>query len=164
MITRWCSPSYKWILIPLTIPRCSMYGIFAYIWAIFGVNVGKYSIHGAYGIGISPTKTIVKSDCETNLSRFRTGAPPCNHCVLGLDFWGIKRGHGTRLPFVISRFFSLGEHSTRVFSSKPSLIFWQPSRIGSFWLQKSSKCSQGMRISSETWGFWQTGLGIVAHQ
>ena len=30
-------------------PRCSMYGIFTYIWAIFGVNVGKYSIHGAYG-------------------------------------------------------------------------------------------------------------------
>ena len=25
-------------------------GIFAYIWAIFGVNVGKYSIHGAYGL------------------------------------------------------------------------------------------------------------------
>ena len=30
-------------------PRCSMYGIFTYIWLIFGVNVGKYSIHGAYG-------------------------------------------------------------------------------------------------------------------
>ena len=26
-----------------------MYGIFTYIWAIFGVNVGKYSIHGAFG-------------------------------------------------------------------------------------------------------------------
>ena len=25
------------------IPRCSMYGIFTYIWVIFGVNVGKYS-------------------------------------------------------------------------------------------------------------------------
>ena len=32
------------------IPRCSMYGIFTYIWVIFGVNLGKYSIHGAYGI------------------------------------------------------------------------------------------------------------------
>ena len=30
-------------------PRCSMYGIFTYIWVIFRVNVGKYSIHGAYG-------------------------------------------------------------------------------------------------------------------
>ena len=29
-----------------------MYGIFTYIWAIFGVNVGKYSIHGAYGYGL----------------------------------------------------------------------------------------------------------------
>ena len=25
-------------------------GIFTYIWAIFGVNIGTYSIHGAYGI------------------------------------------------------------------------------------------------------------------
>ena len=25
-------------------------GIFTYIWAIFGVNAGKYSIHGAYGL------------------------------------------------------------------------------------------------------------------
>ena len=29
-----------------------MYGIFTYIWVIFGVNVGKYSIHGASGMGI----------------------------------------------------------------------------------------------------------------
>ena len=27
-----------------------MYGIFTYIWVIFRANVGKYSIHGAYGI------------------------------------------------------------------------------------------------------------------
>ena len=27
-----------------------MYSIFTYIWAIYGVNGGKYSIHGAYGI------------------------------------------------------------------------------------------------------------------
>jgi hypothetical protein len=33
----------------LLCPRCSMYGIFAYIWVIFGVNAGKCSIHGAYG-------------------------------------------------------------------------------------------------------------------
>jgi hypothetical protein len=32
-------------------PRCSMYSIFTYIWLIYGVNVGKYSIHGAYGNG-----------------------------------------------------------------------------------------------------------------
>ena len=27
-----------------------LYGIFTYIWAIFEVNVGEYSIHGAFGI------------------------------------------------------------------------------------------------------------------
>ena len=30
-------------------PICSMYGIFTYIWIIYGINVGKYSIHGASG-------------------------------------------------------------------------------------------------------------------
>ena len=32
------------------IPIGSMYGIFTYIWLIFMVNVGKYTIHGSYGI------------------------------------------------------------------------------------------------------------------
>ena len=45
------TPIAGWFIMenPL-IPICSMYGIFTYIWAIFGVNVGKYSIHGASGI------------------------------------------------------------------------------------------------------------------
>ena len=30
-------------------PIGSMYGIFTYIWLKFIVNVGEYSIHGAYG-------------------------------------------------------------------------------------------------------------------
>ena len=34
----------------IPIPKCSMYGIFPYIWLKFMVNVGKYSIHGASGI------------------------------------------------------------------------------------------------------------------
>ena len=34
----------------LSIPIGSMYGIFTYIWVIYGVNAGKYSIHGSYGI------------------------------------------------------------------------------------------------------------------
>ena len=35
------------------IPLGSMYGIFAYIWLIFMVNVGKKNILGSYGIGKS---------------------------------------------------------------------------------------------------------------
>ena len=30
-------------------PTCAMYGIFTYIWVLHGVNIGKYSIHGASG-------------------------------------------------------------------------------------------------------------------
>ena len=33
----------------LSTPIQSMYGIFIYIWLIFMVNVGKYTIHGSYG-------------------------------------------------------------------------------------------------------------------
>ena len=29
-------------------PICSMYGISTYMWVIYGVNIGKYSIHGAW--------------------------------------------------------------------------------------------------------------------
>ena len=32
------------------IPLGSMYGVFCYIWLMFMVNVGKYAIHGCYGI------------------------------------------------------------------------------------------------------------------
>ena len=32
------------------IPIGSMYGIFTYIWLICMVKVGKYTIHGSYGI------------------------------------------------------------------------------------------------------------------
>ena len=30
-------------------PRCSMYGLFPYIWVVLGLNVGKYTIHWAFG-------------------------------------------------------------------------------------------------------------------
>ena len=41
-----------------TTPICSMYGIFTYIYPKNGPNVGKYSIHGAYGT--SNTRNISK--------------------------------------------------------------------------------------------------------
>ena len=40
-----CGGIYRYI-----IPRCSMCGIFSYVRAILGVDVGKYSMHGASGI------------------------------------------------------------------------------------------------------------------
>ena len=36
----------------VNIPIGSMYGIFTYMWLKCMVNVGKYSIHGSYGIYI----------------------------------------------------------------------------------------------------------------
>ena len=49
--TKICSV-HRWLCnywLQTYIPRCSMYGIFTYIWVIFRAHVGKYSIHGAYG-------------------------------------------------------------------------------------------------------------------
>ena len=37
-----------------------MYGIYANIWGILMVNVTIYSIHGSYGIYISPQVLILK--------------------------------------------------------------------------------------------------------
>ena len=45
-----------------------MYGILIYIWAIFGVNVGKYSIHGASGMGFMG-KSLVSNPLPKRLSR-----------------------------------------------------------------------------------------------
>ena len=41
------------------LPIRSMYGVFTYIWLIFMVNVGKYTIHGSYGLWISRVKEAV---------------------------------------------------------------------------------------------------------
>ena len=57
-------PSYAWYIYPRDpiaeeeeigipslkeCPIASMYGIFTYLWWIFMVNVGKYTIHGLFG-------------------------------------------------------------------------------------------------------------------
>ena len=38
--------------VSIVMPRCSMYGIFTYICPKNDPNVGKYSIHGAFGMGV----------------------------------------------------------------------------------------------------------------
>ena len=48
----WCPGRFlhPWIINDLIIPIGSMYGTFPYIWLMFMVNVGKYTIHGFYGL------------------------------------------------------------------------------------------------------------------
>ena len=64
-ITIWCVYEY------CCVPRCSMYGIFTYIWVFYGVNVGKYSIHVASGVW--------KEGVHPNVKLYRN--------------WGRRRGH-----------------------------------------------------------------------
>ena len=46
----WSSPAWLSKTAPIIIPRCAMYGIFTYIYPQNSSNVGKDSLHGAYGI------------------------------------------------------------------------------------------------------------------
>ena len=43
-------PSMSGWYMNISIPKCSMYGIFTYIYPKNCTNVGKYTIHRAYGI------------------------------------------------------------------------------------------------------------------
>ena len=70
-------------------PRCSMYGIFAHIWVIYGVNVGICSIHGAYGYW-----SYVH---QLNAFSF-PGAPHCWWIFMDCE-WA-EWGHDLRLPGV----------------------------------------------------------------
>ena len=55
---RFCDFLYVAFISVIPIP--SMYGIFTYIWLMFMVNVGKYNIHGWYGICVMHRNRDVK--------------------------------------------------------------------------------------------------------
>ena len=44
----------------IKVPIPSMYGIYTYIWLILKVNVGKYTIHGWYGVGQNSCKNLLE--------------------------------------------------------------------------------------------------------
>ena len=54
----------------ITIPKSSMYEICTYIWLTSMVNIGKYTIHGAYGIDLQcfvPPIHCIKLDCPPKM-------------------------------------------------------------------------------------------------
>ena len=51
-------------------PIGSMYGIFTYIWLIFMVNVGEYTIHGSYGQGTRGLQYLVFEERQTQRKVF----------------------------------------------------------------------------------------------
>ncbi len=74
-----------------SLPKDSMYGIFTYIWFIFMVNVGKYTIHWVFGLwkGTHGLYCFRDDAC----SSARTAKParvfPL-HVWKGCIFWGLK--------------------------------------------------------------------------
>ena len=60
-------------------PIGSMYGIFIYIWLIFMVNVGKYTIHGSYGNQPFPQLSYVVDGSEIRRSPVDTVGSLSHH-------------------------------------------------------------------------------------
>ena len=57
------------------LPICSMYGIFTYIYHKFKPNVGKYTIHGAYGLCIQ--KKLLQGEYLQFVRTLRTKKKKC---------------------------------------------------------------------------------------
>jgi hypothetical protein len=72
-----------------------MYGIFTYICAIFGVNVGNYSIHGAFGHLLT---------LETTEGESRSG----RLAVQGWEVFAVRCGGVRLLSEVILRILFIG--------------------------------------------------------
>ena len=51
-----------------------MYGILTYIWLIFMVNVGKYTIHGSYGYGKMALNDSTYYVVNSTVYHFRSGS------------------------------------------------------------------------------------------
>ena len=64
-------------------PRCSMYGIFTYIYPKNNPNVGKYSIHGASGHGYSTTGL----DSGKKICHFLEDTSNTNNAQSGHEKW-----------------------------------------------------------------------------
>ena len=102
-------PNFNSFSTPIPIP--SMYGRFTYIWLICMVNVGKYTIHGCYGIWVvsqAPSTQLVsrwhscswnpQKCCRRNFYQFCT-RPLCEIFrvfFLGEDFVKAKNTEKTR--------------------------------------------------------------------
>jgi len=70
-----------------------MYGIFIYIWVIYGVNVGKYSIHGAYGHEKLHICSLLQRFCWEILSGQVNGVAAIHTEIIkkDCDFFGDKK-------------------------------------------------------------------------
>ena len=64
------------------LPIGSMYGIFTYIWVIFRVNVSKYSIHGAFGLGKNPLNNCSSTtDSGSQFSKVKSWVGSFRFCI-----------------------------------------------------------------------------------
>ena len=110
-----------------------MYGIFTYIWVIYGVNVAKYSIHGSTGYSsqISSQGSVqqVEQGRKTALRPFSSNES--NRARIG--FANLQKSRSTHVPPCCTML-ALAEaaesvlycfmHDVSIFSANNSSAFW----------------------------------------
>ena len=71
-----------------TLPISSMYGTFTYIWLIFMLHVGKYTIHRSYGLNLLDFQFLKFQGCESQRKPIPFPGRFC-HDVVGFSscFW-----------------------------------------------------------------------------
>jgi hypothetical protein len=125
-----------WVVSPC--PICSMYGIFTYIWVIIRANVGKYTIHGAYGC------------CQLVKSQFLAivAWPKLGETEIPRD------GHPSEalLPYLLGSLFPKAKNGvTRsVLRSAWGLIIILPRKINTIWGHPLS-----LFIYYHNWWIWE---------
>ena len=97
------------------LPIGSMYGIFTYIWFKFMVNVGKYTIHGSYGLWLNFPSSIARANCWAE-PYFYDGWNPWPRWCFFEGLWTPQGSPcGLLCPYLLLREVSLTEHFTVVY-------------------------------------------------
>ena len=140
------------------LPIPSMYGIFTYIWLIFMVNVGKYIIHGWYGLGRSMSSTFNSAnDC----TRLKQPLPLEGPRVLRAAWWvSVTSYHSPGKHPFINGLVSVGW--IRNIYMKSGCFIKHPSKTGCFGFQVPLTRAPNHQTSTAHWAVSATVAALAA--
>ena len=146
-----------WSVIPFiwgySFPICFMYGIFAYIWGIYRVDVGKYTIHETY--------SIYNKGCEHVCYHFtKWDAPPSYQLSLAtINFVRPVQGHDNQTEYGKNMLLNKKQclphdqiiiyiHRTRTKLQKTIATTWSTWTLGFYWCLVIPPKKLGFHITS----------------